>query len=53
MKPVEGTILTVSRKAADGAEIALENNLDLVGMLESTIAYAQEALSKTRNYYQL
>ncbi len=47
MKPVEGTILTVSRKAADGAEIALENNLDLVGMLESTIAYAQEALSKT------
>lgn len=47
LKPVEGTILTVSRKAAEGAEIALENNLDLVGMMESTIAYAQEALNKT------
>ena len=47
LKPVEGTILTVSRKAAEGAEIALENNLDLVGMMESTISYAQEALNKT------
>jgi len=47
LKPVEGTILTVSRKAADGAEMALKKNLDLVGMLESTIAYAQDALNKT------
>lgn len=47
LKPVEGTILTVSRKAADGAEMALKNNLDLVGLMENTIAYAREALSKT------
>ncbi len=47
LKPVEGTILTVSRKAADGAEMALKNNLDLVGVMENTIAYAREALSKT------
>lgn len=47
LKPVEGTILTVSRKAAVGAEMALKNNLDLVGVMENTIAYAREALSKT------
>ncbi|MEJ6950869.1 DAK2 domain-containing protein [Natronospora cellulosivora (SeqCode)] len=47
MKPVEGTILTVSRKAAEGAEMAVEENLDLVGVMENTIAYAREALNKT------
>jgi DAK2 domain fusion protein YloV len=47
LKPVEGTILTVSRKAADGAEMAYRNNLDLVGIMENTIAYAREALNKT------
>ncbi|MFP4017530.1 MAG: DAK2 domain-containing protein, partial [Halanaerobiales bacterium] len=47
LKPVEGTILTVSRKAADGAEMALKNNLDLVGIMENTISYAREALNKT------
>lgn len=47
LKPVEGTILTVSRKAADGAEMALKNNLDLVGVMENTLAYARNALNKT------
>lgn len=47
LKPVEGTILTVSRKAADGAEMALKNNLDLVGIMENTISYARDALNKT------
>ncbi|MFW5981251.1 MAG: DAK2 domain-containing protein [bacterium] len=47
MKPVEGTILTVSRKAAEGAELAVGENLDLLGVMENTIAYAREALSKT------
>lgn len=47
LKPVEGTILTVSRKAADGAEMALKNNLDLIGIMENTISYAREALNKT------
>lgn len=47
LKPVEGTILTVSRKAADGAEMALKNKLDLIGIMENTIAYARKALNKT------
>jgi len=47
LKPVEGTILTVSRKAAEGAEMAFNSNLDMVGILENTIAYAREALNKT------
>ncbi len=47
LKPVEGTILTVSRKAAEGAEMAFNNNLDMVGILENTIAYARDALNKT------
>lgn len=47
LKPVEGTILTVSRKAAEGAELALENGLDFVGILENTIESARTALNKT------
>lgn len=47
LKPVEGTILTVSRKAAEGAELAFKNKLDLVGILENSIYFAREALNKT------
>ncbi|ACL69766.1 DAK2 domain-containing protein [Halothermothrix orenii] len=47
LKPVEGTILTVSRKAAEGAELALENNLDINGIMENTVAAARDALNKT------
>lgn len=47
LRPVEGTILTVSRKAAEGAELAFKNKLDLVGILENSIYFAREALNKT------
>ncbi len=47
LKPVEGTILTVSRKAAEGAEEAFNNKLDLVGIIKNTIAAALNALNKT------
>ncbi|MCG8513425.1 MAG: DAK2 domain-containing protein [Halanaerobiales bacterium] len=47
LKPVEGTILTVSRKAAEGAEEAFNNKLDLVGIIKNTIAATLNALNKT------
>ncbi len=47
LKPVEGTILTVSRKAAEGAEEAFNNKLDLVGVIKNTIAATLNALNKT------
>lgn len=47
LKPVEGTILTVSRKAADGAEMANEKNLDFIAVMENTLSYARDALEKT------
>jgi uncharacterized protein len=47
LKPVEGTILTVSRKAAEGAKIAFENNLDLTGILQNAVRSARRALNKT------
>ena len=47
LKPVEGTILTVSRKAADGAEEALEESSDLIKILSQTHEAAEKALNKT------
>jgi len=47
LKPVEGTILTVSRKAAEGAEEAYSKEHDIIRVLEKTIAAAQTALEKT------
>lgn len=47
LKPVEGTILTVARKAADGAQLALENDLDIKGIMESALGEAQKALNNT------
>ena len=47
LKPVEGTILTVSRKAAEGAVESFNNKLDLVGIMENTIAATLNALNKT------
>lgn len=47
LKPVEGTILTVSRKAAEEAEKACENSKDLIAILEKTVDAAREALNKT------
>ena len=47
MKPVEGTILTVASKAAEGAELSSENNLDIVNTLQNTLEFAKQALEKT------
>lgn len=52
MKPVEGTILTVSRKAADGAELALENDLDIIGIMQSALSSARITLNKTPEMLQ-
>ncbi len=48
MKPVEGTILTVARAAAEGARQAFEAGIDTVeGVLEAALKQAREALEKT------
>lgn len=47
LKPVEGTILTVSCKAAEGAESALEEGLDIIGIMKNTVENASKALAKT------
>lgn len=49
MKPAEGTILTVSRKAAEAATACAEENADISAVLESAIAEAQVALADTMN----
>ncbi|SDL89186.1 DAK2 domain-containing protein [Halarsenatibacter silvermanii] len=47
LKPVEGTILTVSRKAAEGAQKALDESNDLQFIFEETRKAAEKALNKT------
>lgn len=47
LKPVEGTILTVSRKAADGAKKGLKASDDTQVVLEESIEAANVALNKT------
>lgn len=47
LKPVEGTILTVSKKAGEGAELALENDLDLIAILQNAKEAARKALNRT------
>ena len=47
MKPVEGTILTVARRAAEGAELAHQNELNMSEIMENTIEFARKALNKT------
>jgi DAK2 domain fusion protein YloV len=46
-QPVEGTILTVARAAADGAATAAERDPGLVAVLEAARAAAAEALART------
>ena len=46
-KPVEGTILSVAREAAAGAESAAREEHDLVPLLRRTLARADEALQRT------
>ena len=46
--PVEGTILTVAREAADaGKKQALENGADIVAVMQETVKAAGESLART------
>jgi hypothetical protein len=47
MKPVEGTILTVARGAADGARTAAEAGRPLLEVVEASRAEAADALART------
>ncbi|MGM0438290.1 MAG: DAK2 domain-containing protein [Bacillota bacterium] len=47
LKPVEGTILTVSRKAGEEAQFSYEEGNDILGILENTYEAANNALEKT------
>ncbi len=47
MRPVEGTILTVARGAAERARSAAEQGESLVGVVEASRAGAAEALART------
>ena len=49
MKPAEGTILTVSRKATDGAALLAQTERDVERVLARAIADAKEALEETVN----
>ncbi len=49
MKPAEGTILTVSRLAADAAMNAAEETRDIERILESAIRQGEETLKETVN----
>ncbi|MHB1416751.1 MAG: DAK2 domain-containing protein [Chloroflexota bacterium] len=47
IKPVEGTILTVAREAADAAREAADGGSDLLSTLALTVAAAQESVART------
>lgn len=47
LKPIEGTILTVVREAADGAHAAAENGESLVGVLRAARLAGKSALDRT------
>jgi DAK2 domain fusion protein YloV len=47
IKPVEGTILTVIREAADGAQASAATGADLTAVLEDTVRAARAAVQKT------
>ncbi|MBN1681549.1 MAG: DAK2 domain-containing protein [Anaerolineae bacterium] len=47
IKPVEGTILTVAREAAEEAELAFEDTQNMVLILERVVLRAKDALSRT------
>lgn len=47
LKPVEGTILTVSREAAEKATAEVEEGQDLIELFEITIKAAEESLKRT------
>jgi DegV family protein with EDD domain len=45
--PREGTILTVARAAAEGAELAAEEEKDLYHVVQRTLRHSEEALRRT------
>ena len=45
--PREGTILTVCRAAAEGAELAAKEEKDLYHVIQRTLAHSEEALQRT------
>jgi DAK2 domain fusion protein YloV len=45
--PREGTILTVCRAAAEGAELAAREEQDLYHVIQRTLAHSEEALQRT------
>lgn len=47
MKPTEGTILTVVRKAAEAAEKSAESGSETIDVCEAALDAAEEALAKT------
>lgn len=46
-RPVEGTILTVARAAAEASEAAVGAQADLVAVIESAVTAAHDALART------
>ena len=53
LKPVEGTILTVSRAVADGAEHGFKENDDLLHVLDRMVSHAREAVANTPNQLEI
>jgi fatty acid kinase len=49
LKPVEGTILTVSRAVAEAAELARREDDDLLFILDRIVTAAKEAVANTPN----
>ena len=47
MKPMEGTVLSVSRDAADAAVKAAETSGDILAVMRATVTAAQESLART------
>ena len=47
LKPVEGTMLTVMREMADGAEAALGDGADLLTCLEETVEAGRRSVART------
>jgi len=53
LKPVEGTILTVSRAVADGAEHGFKEADDLLHVLDRMVSHAREAVANTPNQLEI
>jgi DAK2 domain fusion protein YloV len=53
LRPVEGTILTVARAAAEGAAESAETGADLVTVVEASRRAAAEALARTPEQLQV